>query len=165
MVTTWMVYWGNFGWTSDIFQPCKEWRIKQAINQARRQDFNIALIWWGSLRLVPILNSWYYPQDIFNNILFPNYAISLLWLDSSLCKEVVSFAVKHPALGVSNCDILRLSWFWKITYHDCGNNHDYIILTIFDVKSMQQVMFYKRFMVNILWVITYYYPTTRKVMM
>ena len=64
-------------------------------------------------------------------------------------------------VGVSDCDILRLSRFWIITYHDCENSHDYIILTIFDEKLMQQVMFYK--VQCVLWftgVITYYYPTT-----
>ena len=44
-------------------------------------------------------------------------------------------------LGMSNCDILRISQFWNITYHDYENNHDYKILTIFDEKLMQQVMF------------------------
>ena len=45
-------------------------------------------------------------------------------------------------IGVSDCDILRLSQFCNITYHNCENNHDYIILTIVDEKSMQHVMFY-----------------------
>ena len=31
------------------------------------------------------------------------------------------------ALGVSDCDILRLSRLWNITYHDCENDHDYNI--------------------------------------
>ena len=44
-------------------------------------------------------------------------------------------------IGVSNCDILRLSQFWNIIYHDCENNHDYRVLTIFDNKLMHQVTF------------------------
>ena len=47
------------------------------------------------------------------------------------------------AIEVSDCDILRLSRLWNITYHDCENNHDYKILAIFDEKLMQQVMFDK----------------------
>ena len=42
---------------------------------------------------------------------------------------------------VRDCDILRSSRFWNITYHDCENNHDYKILTKFDENYMQQVMF------------------------
>ena len=49
----------------------------------------------------------------------------------------------NPLVGVSDCGILRLSRLWNITYHDCENNHDYKILTIFDEKLMQQVMFDK----------------------
>ena len=41
---------------------------------------------------------------------------------------------------MSDCGILRLSQFWNTTYHDCENNHDFIIITIFDEKSMQQVI-------------------------
>ena len=41
----------------------------------------------------------------------------------------------YMRLEVSDCDILRLSRFWNITYHDCENNHDYKILTIFDEKT------------------------------
>ena len=36
-------------------------------------------------------------------------------------------------IGMSDCDILALSLFW--------NNHNYAILTIFDEKLMQQVMY------------------------
>ena len=43
-------------------------------------------------------------------------------------------------LGVGDYDILRSSRFWNITYYDYENNHDYKILTIFDVNFMQQVM-------------------------
>ena len=46
-------------------------------------------------------------------------------------------------LEVSDCDILRLSRLWNITYHDSENNHDNKILTIFDGKLMQQVIFDK----------------------
>ena len=56
---------------------------------------------------------------------------------------VLCCKAKLHYIGVIDCDILRLSRFWNITYHDCENNHDYIIPTIFDVKLMQQVMFYK----------------------
>ena len=53
-----------------------------------------------------------------------------------LCTFWLAFLVE-----VSDCDILRSSRFWNITYHDCENNHDYKILTIFDENFMQQVMF------------------------
>ena len=46
-------------------------------------------------------------------------------------------------IGVTDCDTLMLSQFCNITYHNCENNHDYIILTIFDEKSIQHVMFYR----------------------
>ena len=42
---------------------------------------------------------------------------------------------------MSDCDILRLSQFWNITYHDFENKHDYKILTIFDEKLMQQIKY------------------------
>ena len=45
-------------------------------------------------------------------------------------------------------------------YHSCENNHDCIILIIFDEKSMQQLQ-----VVFMIWVITYYYSTTCNVMM
>ena len=61
--------------------------------------------------------------------------------DSTVCDEYVFALVTGRAwLGVNDCDILRLSRFYNITYHNCENNHDYIILAIFDEKSMQQVM-------------------------
>ena len=44
-------------------------------------------------------------------------------------------------LQMNNCDIFRISHFWNITYHDYENNNDYKILTIFDEKLMQQVIF------------------------
>ena len=60
-------------------------------------------------------------------------------------------------------------------HHDSGTSHITTvrtivirILTIFDEKSVQQVMFYKIkicFMVFMFWVITYYYPTTCNMMM
>ena len=48
-----------------------------------------------------------------------------------------------PIVGVSDCDTLMLSQLWNITYHDFENNHDFKILTIFDEKLVQQVMFDK----------------------
>ena len=76
---------------------------KQAINQASKQsikqaskktDFTVDLIWWGSLRLTPIMNSWYYPQNIFN--ITQNCGISLLWPDPSSRTGVVLLVVKDP---------------------------------------------------------------------
>ena len=53
----------------------------------------------------------------------------------------VCMCVCMYVLEVSDCDILRSSRFWNITYNDCGNNQDYKILTIFDENFMEQVMF------------------------
>ena len=48
------------------------------------------------------------------------------------------------------CENQASEWGWVVVsyhnsgtskYHDCENNLDYIILTILDEKSMQQVMF------------------------
>ena len=47
----------------------------------------------------------------------------------------LSILVYMYNVEVSDCDILRSSQFWNITYHDCENNHDYKILTIFDEKT------------------------------
>ena len=36
---------------------------------------------------------------------------------------------------VSDCDILMLSQFWNITYHDCENNPNYRILAIYRIAA------------------------------
>ena len=62
----------------------------------------------------------------------------LFWLSLAMqCETRELDTARVQIVGVSNCNILWLVRFWNITYHDCENNHDYIILTIFDEKSMQ----------------------------
>ena len=97
-------------------------------------------------------------------------SVSVVWIASILgITNSANFLINASLipihcymLGVSDCDILRLSRFWNITYHDCENNPDYIILTIFDEKSMQQVMFCK--VQCVLWFISlgYFHITIRQ---
>ena len=74
------------------------------------------------------------PESVVNNKCSVCDAI----LCSPVTKELLILLVY--TLEVSDCDILRSSRFWNIKYHDCENNHDYKILTIFDESFMQQVM-------------------------
>ena len=73
-----------------------------------------------------------------NNTLVCRTTFVFLAADTLLCVLLYMYIC---ILEVSDCDVLRLSQFLNITYHDCENNHDYKVVTVNDNKLMQQVTF------------------------
>ena len=78
--------------------------------------------------------------------MYPTYTYNLSSFFSRLSSILlIKTHLRTYPLGVSNCDIFRLSWFWNITYHDSGNNYDYGILKTFEDKLMQKFKAHNKF--------------------